>query len=371
MLLSELAEQEIVKRLISILQSDSPARSAEPEVLHSDREERQPSSGSGRFRPPMMRGVRVGPGHDAAVVTPNAGYDLVVTCDQQVEGTHFDLGLMGEEAVGRRVLAAAVSDLAPFGATPLWATIAVAASPEVELGTLERIFRGLAWAADELAYPFSGGNWAKLAFVGGDLATTQGPLYLDVCVIGQRPNTWAPGGRSGAKPGEVIYLSGPTGMAAGGFWLLKNPRITFSNSEKLRKAFLWPQIALELGVRLWRNDLLTTCADTSDSLSEQLYLLAEASGVGVLISEDRLLLPETLVTVAETMEVTPVQLALGGGEDFRLLVTGSEGLERREKGLVPIGKVVPREEGVRILGLDGVRRELPEPLFSHFGGGAG
>lgn len=369
MLLSELGEQEIIKRLISILQSDSPSRSAEPEILRSDREERQPSSGSGRFRPPMMRGVRVGPGHDAAVVTPNAGYDLVVTCDQQVEGTHFDLGLMGEEAVGRRALAGAVSDLAPFGATPLWATISVAASPEVDLGTLERIFRGLAWAADELTCPFSGGNWAKLAFIGGDLAATEGSLYLDVCIIGQRPSTWAPGGRSGAKPGDAVYLSGPTGMAAGGLWLLKNPKVTFSGSDKLRKAFLWPQIGLELGVRLWRNDLPTTCADTSDSLSEQLCLLAEASEVGVLISEDRLTLPEILVTVSQAMEVELVQLALGGGEDFRLLVTGPEGLERREGGLTPIGKIVHREEGVRILGLDGVRRELPKPLFSHFGGG--
>jgi thiamine-monophosphate kinase len=367
MRLAELTEREIIKRLTAILLSDSPARSAESGVLLSSREERQPSSGSGRFRPPMMRGVRLGPGHDAAVVTPNAGYDLVVTCDQQVEGTHFDLELMGEEAVGRRALAAAVSDLAPFGAVPLWATVTVAAPVEVELETLEQVFRGLAWAADELAYPFSGGNWAKLAFVGGDLVATKGPIYLDVCVIGQRPGTLAPGGRSGAKPGDVVYLSGPTGMAAGGFWLLKNPKQTFSGSEKLRKAFLWPQIELELGVRLWRDGRLTTCADTSDSLCEQLQLLAEASDVGVMIAEDRLSLPEPLVSVAGAMEVEPVRLALGGGEDFRLLVTGPEGLERRVKGLVPIGRVVPREEGVRILGLDGVRRELPGPLFSHFG----
>ena len=220
MLLKELSEQDIIKRLTAILSSDSPSRIAETDTLRTTREDRQPSSGSGRFSPPLMRGVRLGPGHDAAVVTPNAGYDLVVTCDQQVEGTHFDLELMGEEAVGRRILAAAVSDLAPFGATPLWATVAVAASPEVRLGTLEQVFRGLAWAADELSTPFSGGGWSKLAFVGGDLVATPGPLYLDICVVGQRPSVWAPGGRAGAKPGDTIYLSGPTGMAAGGFWLV-------------------------------------------------------------------------------------------------------------------------------------------------------
>jgi len=70
------------------------------------------------------------------------------------------------------------------------------------------------------------------------------------------------------------------------------------------------------------------------------------------------------------MGIEPVHLALGGGEDFRLLVTGPAGLEQREKGLAPIGKVLPREEGVRLLGLDGVRRELPDPMFSHFGGAA-
>ncbi|MCX7020740.1 MAG: thiamine-phosphate kinase [bacterium] len=368
--LNELSEQDVIKRLTSILMSDSPSRVSETDVLHSSREGRQPSSGSSRFKPPLMRGVRLGPGHDAAVVTPNAGFDLVITCDQQIEGTHFDLDLMGEEAVGRRALAAAVSDLAPFGATPLWATIAVAASPEVKLETLEQVYRGLTWAADELSAPFSSGGWSKLAFVGGDLATTRGPIYMDICVIGQRPSTWAPGGRAGAKPGETIYLSGPTGMAAGGFWLLKNQKTTFSSSEKLRKAFLWPEVELELGVRLWRDARLTTCADTSDSLGEQLRLLAEASDVGVQVSEDRLPLPPTLVEVAEAMGIEPVQLVLGGGEDFRLLLTGPAGLEQREKSLVPIGKVLPREEGVRLLGLDGVRRELPGPLFSHFGGSA-
>ena len=60
---------------------------------------------------------------------------------------------------------------------------------------------------------------------------------------------------------------------------------------------------------------------------------------------------------------------VGGGEDYRLLITGPQGIERRVKGLTQIGDVVVREEGVRILGLDGVRRELPDPLFSHFGEG--
>src|SRR4030042_746852 len=243
MLLKEWSEQDSIKRLTAILLSDSPSRIAETDTLRTSREDRQPSSGSGRVRAPLMRGGRLGPGHARAGVTP----------------------------------------------------------PEGKLETLEQVFRGLAWAADELSAPFSGGDWSKLAFVGGDLATTRGPIYLDICVIGQRPSTWAPGGRAGAHPGETVYLSGPTGMAAGGFWLLKNQKTTFSGSEKLRKAFLWPEVELELGVRLWRDTRLTTCAHTSDSLSEQLRLLAEASDVGGQGSEDRLLLPPTLVPVADAL----------------------------------------------------------------------
>jgi len=305
-------------------------------------------------------GVRLGIGHDAALLTPPAGHDLVLTTDQQAAGTHFDFELMGAENCGGRMLAAAVSDLAPFGAEPLWVVIGLATAPSTQIESLEQLYRGIAQAAVEL--PLS----SKLTIVGGDLISQPGPLTVSLTVIGSRPTGWEPGGRGGASPGETIYLSGATGLAAAGLWQLQNPTIELAGSEMLRKAFLSPKIELELGQRLWRDGRLTTAADTSDSLTEQLELLAEASEVGILIEENQVLLPEPLISAAEAMGMEPLMLALGGGEDFRLLITAPAGLERDFHELIPIGRTTEPQDGCWFINDKGGRGSLPRPLFTHY-----
>ena len=366
MLLKDISERRAVERLCSLLYSSGDVLRPPDDLLRTKREERQPGSGLHRISRSLARGVRLGPGHDAAVVSPAAGHDLVLSTDVQVAGTHFDLEVMGAEDAGRRSVLAAVSDLAPFGAVPQWLLLSVAADPETELELLERLYRGLGRAADEIPLPFNVNDWNKLVFVGGDLVVTRGPLTIDVVVLGRRPNTWATGGRDGARPGDVVYLSGPTGLAAGGWWHLSHPDDDIAGSEKLRKAFLQPEIELQLGAALWRDGLLTSAADTSDSLTEQLEHLAAASGVGLLIETESLPMPGPLVNAAEAMGLEPLELACGGGEDFRLLVTGPAGMERTEHRLTPIGRVVDPGEDLRLLGADGFKRELPPPLFSHF-----
>ncbi len=303
-------------------------------------------------------GVRLGIGHDAALLTPPAGHDLVLTTDQQAAGTHFDFELMGAENSGGRMLAAAVSDLAPFGAEPLWVVIGLAAAPSTQIESLERLYRGIAQTAAELS--------SQLTVVGGDLISQPGQLTVSLTVIGSRPTDWEPGGRGGASPNETIYLSGATGLAAAGLWQLQNPTIELPCSEMLKKTFLSPQIELDLGQRLWRDGRLTTAADTSDSLTEQLELLAEASEVGILIEENRLPLPEPLISAAEAMELAPLDLALGGGEDFRLLITAPAGLERDFHALIPIGRTTEPDGSCWFINDNGIRQELPRPLFTHF-----
>ncbi len=305
-------------------------------------------------------GLRLGIGHDAALLTPPSDRDLVLTTDQQAAGTHFDFELMGAEDSGWRMLAAAVSDLAPFGAEPLWVVIGLAAATSTEMELLERLYRGIAGAADSLSLK------SKLTVVGGDLISQPGPLTVSLTVIGSRPANWKPGGRGEASPGETIYLSGATGLAAAGLWQLQHPAVELPGSEVLKKAFLRPQVELKLGQRLWEDGRLTTAADTSDSLTEQLELLAEASGVGILIEESRVPLPELLISAAGVMSLSPLDLALGGGEDFRLLITAPAGLERDFHELIPIGKTTEPENGCWLVNDKGDRRKLPRPLFTHY-----
>jgi len=303
-------------------------------------------------------GVRLGIGHDAALLAPPAGCDLVLTTDQQAAGTHFDFELMGAQNSGGRMLAAAVSDLAPFGAEPLWVVIGLAAMPSTKLESLERLYRGISQTAAELS--------SQLTVVGGDLISQPGSLTVSLTVIGSRPASWKPGGRSEAAPGETIYLSGATGLAAAGLWQLQNPTIELPDRAILKKAFLSPQIELRLGQRLWQDGRLTTAADTSDSLTEQLELLAEASQVGILIEESRIPLPQSLLSAAEAMKLSPIELALGGGEDFILLITAPAGLEQEFSQLIPIGRTTKPKDGCCLVTANGEKRSLPRPLFTHY-----
>ena len=302
--------------------------------------------------------VRLGIGHDAALLAPPAGCDLVLTTDQQAAGTHFDFELMGARESGGRMLAAAVSDLAPFGAEPLWVVIGLAAAPSTKLESLEQLYRGIAQTAAELS-----GN---LTVVGGDLISQPGSLTVSLTVIGSRPSSWKPGGRSAATPSETIYLSGATGLAAAGLWQLQNPKAELPDGAVLKKAFLSPQIELKLGQRLWEDGQLTTAADTSDSLTEQLELLAEASQVGILIEERLIPLPESLLSAAEAMKLSPIDLALGGGEDFRLLLTAPAGLEWEFPELTPIGRTTEPKDGCWLVDSDGEKRSLPRQFFTHY-----
>jgi thiamine-monophosphate kinase len=226
-------------------------------------------------------------GDDAAAVRVPSGEGwLLLTADTAVAGVHADLTLTGLDDLGWKAMAAAVSDIAAMGGEPVRALVTVSAPSGTDL---QLLYRGIASASSELACPV----------VGGDLTNATG-VVVTVAVVG-----WCGGEpirRSGARPGDVIWLSGPVGVAAAGLRLLRAGQ----PSPAALRAHARPRPRLAEGLAA-RAAGATAMIDVSDGLVADLGHVATGSGVGIRL--------ETVpVTAPATLEE-----ALGGGEDFALV----------------------------------------------------
>ncbi len=298
--------------------------------------------------------VALGVGDDAALIDVPAGQQLVAAVDTLVAGRHFPAGWRADD-IGWRALAVNLSDLAAMGATPAWATLALTL-PAADEDWLESFAAGLALLAGQHG----------VALVGGD--TTRGPLTLTVTLLGHL----APGTalkRSGARPGDLVYVTGWPGDAAAGL-ALHEGRLAGSGAARaaLEERFRRPEPRVAFGQLL--KGIASACIDVSDGLAADLGRLAAASGVGAVVRAAELPLSRALHALAG--EARAVEFALGGGDDYELLFSvppaARPALARAAaSGGAPachcIGEIVAGR-GVRVLG---ARGELPVPRgWDHF-----
>jgi len=245
--------------------------------------------------------VSLGIGDDAALLRVPAGSELVATTDTLVAGVHFPPQSPGA-AVGHRALAVNLSDLAAMGARPAWALLALTL-PQAEESWLEEFAAGLGALARE----------HRVALVGGD--TTQGPLCVTVQLLGLVP----PGAaltRSGAAPGDALFVSGTPGDAAAGLALEQGSLTAPAEARAfLRERFFMPSPRVALGERL--RGFASACIDVSDGLLGDAGKLARASGLAAHLEFESLPLSEALQAAvgAERARL----LALSGGDDYELL----------------------------------------------------
>ena len=260
--------------------------------------------------------VRLGVGDDAAVLECPPGQRLVAAVDTLVEGVHFPRGCPAA-SIGHRALAVNLSDLAAMGARPAWALLALTL-PEAEEAWLEEFAAGFA----ELA------RLHGVALVGGD--TTRGPLCVTVQILGHAPGE--PLLRSGARPGDALFVSGTPGDAAAGLAIEQGRLAAPGQAEYLRERFLYPTPRVALGQSL--REYASACIDVSDGLLGDAGKLAAASGCGAEIAYADLPLSEPLVLAAGAERAH--ELALTGGDDYELCFSVSPAnLERLLRQLPP------------------------------------
>jgi thiamine-monophosphate kinase len=244
----------------------------------------------------------VGIGDDCALWSPSPGMQLATSCDMLVEGRHF-LSTVPPERLGHKALAVNLSDLAACGARPLAFTLALSL-PGVDERFLAGFSQGLLALADE--------HGCEL--IGGD--TTQGPLTVCISVFGEVPTGRALL-RSGACPGDDLYVSGTVGDARLALEVFRG-RIALDGTafETVRVALEQPRPRVALGLAL--QGVASSAIDVSDGLLGDLSHILRRAGVGAEVDADAV--PRSAVLAAQPIG-TQRQCTLAGGDDYELLFT--------------------------------------------------
>ena len=294
----------------------------------------------------------VGIGDDAAVLEPERNRVEVLSVDCLVDGVHFDRAFVPAPAIGHRALAANLSDLAAMGASPRLALLSLALPAGLDLTEFDGLVTGIASLAAR----------HRVHVVGGNLTRTPGPLTVDVTVAGSIKRRQALR-RSGARPGDEVYVTGTVGAAAAGLQMLK-AGVTASESETCRARYLYPEARLRMGTLLSRNRLASACMDLSDGLADALRQVAEASGVAMAVDLQAVPIEPAAREWFASRGADPIAAAAGGGDDYELLFTIRPKLRRRLEAIVRHAGVTVTRIGVCAAG-SGVTPELPRG-YGHF-----
>lgn len=304
-------------------------------------------------------GVLLGIGDDAAWVkakTPS----FLITSDLLIEKIHFDFKWTSPYALGYKSLAVNLSDIAAMGGTPAYLILSVGIPSEFDAQVVEEFYRGVRSLA-----LISG-----VALVGGDTSAAES-FFVSVALVGHAPHR--PIGRSGAKAGDDVYVTGTLGDSALALSLLRHrPRETKQRAASyLLSRHHFPTPRIKAGTLLAREKLARAMIDVSDGLLQDLGQLCKASKVGAVLWEDELPLSRAYRSFAGGKST---RCALSGGEDYELLFTARRRDRSRLEKLrhrldVPIsriGRCVSAREGITVLNSDGKRRSIGVKGHDHF-----
>lgn len=307
----------------------------------------------------------LGIGDDAAVFRPAPGKVLVAASDLLTENIHFKRDYFSGFAIGAKAVLVNLSDMAAMGATPRWCLMNLALPADFPDAEADEIVRGLLETADRHG----------VTLIGGDTSASDGPVFIDVTMIGET----TPGAfltRSGARPGDAIFVSGRLGDSEAGRRVLSRGDRPDETSRDAVERHLGPVPRLELGRFLATSGIRTAAMDLSDGLSIDLNRMCQASGTGAIVWGNQIPVSPAAEREATGSGEPPLHLALNGGEDFELLFTvpaDHVGEIERLDGTPAIGGVRLTRVGTMENPETGIRIDIgngPEPLpargFDHF-----
>jgi len=310
------------------------------------------------------KGIIEGIGDDCAVIGPYDGHVFLMTTDMLVEDIHFLLGKISPEDLGHKAMAVNLSDIAAMGGTPLHAVISIGIPKSMEITVIHAIYNGLKGICGQYG----------VNILGGDTSSSPENLIINVAVLGQAPEKEVLY-RKGAKPGDRVYVTGTLGDSAGGLKLLRDEmKAPERTASILIREHNRPVPFLEAGRVIARSQLAGAMIDVSDGLIADLGHICEKSGVGARLARAAIPISDEVRLLAETNGLDPYELALYGGEDYRLLVTVPEGNAEAFEGLFHRGDPchihelgeITRKDGIQMIMENGSKKSLRVKGYDHF-----
>ena len=275
----------------------------------------------------------IGIGDDCAVM-PSGDGELLFSTDLLMEGVHFLRGESSAEDIGWKAAAVNLSDIAAMGGTPVATFLSIALPRDAQGDWAERFIEGYAQISRLYDVPL----------LGGDTTSSLRDIAVNVGILGRCPSGKR-AMRSGAKPGETIYVTGHLGDSAGGLQAILKGIDRNDMVQTLIARHKRPVPRVNEGRALMDSGKVGAMMDISDGIASDLRHIMKASGVGAVVRLDRLPCSRQLLDVCKEHGWDIYELATSGGEDFELLLTGPEGLENElDIPLYPIGHITSGNE---------------------------
>ena len=295
--------------------------------------------------------VVTGIGDDAAVLRLAPNHELLVTTDFSIENVHFRREWHAPDVVGWRCLTRGLSDIAAMGGEPIAAFLSMAVARDVPQKWVDQFLRGLLALAKKFRVPLAG----------GDTAQAVAGIQADIVVVGSVPKGTAVL-RSGARPGDHVYVTGDLGGAAAALSRLRaSLPLGVESSRHFR-----PLARVRVGQWLRQHKIPSAMIDISDGLSTDLEHICQESGVGVEIEAEAI--PRARAGRGGAQSVA-LDFVLHGGDDYELLFTSSKRVPATVEG-IPITCIgqATRRKGMRLIDADGRNEVLEAQGWEHFCG---
>jgi thiamine-monophosphate kinase len=319
-----------------------------------------------RFKPlftSLVKCSQVGIGDDCAVISSNDAEDWLVTTDLLMEDIHFIRNAITPDQLGYKSLAVNLSDIAAMGGTPVGSFLSIAIPPAVDVEYLDSFMKGY----HELSAKYN------TPLLGGDTTRSIKHIAINVCVLGKSLKGMARR-RNMAKPGDAVCVTGNLGDSAGGLHILLNNIPDSDSGRFLLQRHLKPEPKLNEGSFLSGNPDVHAMIDISDGIASDLKHILTSSGVAAQINIDWLPLSEQLKNIGGQQGWNTIEMALGGGEDYELLFTVSQGiladiqkefLVKFNTPVIHIGNIIEGTPKIHWL-KDAIEVEMPIEGFNHF-----
>ena len=308
--------------------------------------------------------VSIGIGDDTASFLPRPGYEILVTCDALVEGRHFLAERITRFDLGSRAMTVNISDIGAMGGTPVYALVSLGLREDMPVQDVEEMYRGFLAELN----PFNA------TVIGGNITKSGNGMFIDVTLIGEVKQGKGVR-RSGARPGDVILVTGFPGQSAAGLHLLlRGPDSAELLNHPLVRLYNRPTHRAQLGAAIGESGHATAMVDTSDGFLGDLGHICEESKVGAELFEERIPVSDALREAARLLSREPHDFFLGDSDDYELIITcAAEHVTLIRSvaarcGNVPIAEVgrITAGDGIALLLPGGERRSLKSAGWDHF-----